>query len=64
MSLYESRVNLSLQLAEFDHLDIANDTIEITVVGHYQVSSIRNDQFEICHIVLPNIKTSKPAIKD
>ena len=50
-------------LAEFDRLDIANyyNTVEITVPGHYQVSSIRN--MINLFFVLPDIKITKPVIK-
>jgi len=52
-------------LAELDRLDIANycDTIEITVLDHYQVSSIKN-MTSLLNFVLPDMKVSKPVIKD
>ena len=51
-------------LAEFDRLNIANyyETIEITVLGHYQVSSIQN-LVNLFRFILPELNTSKSGIR-
>ena len=51
-------------LAEFDRLTIANyyETIEITVLGHYQVSSIQN-LVNLFRFILPELNTSKSGIR-
>ena len=51
-------------LAEFDRFNIANyyETIEITVLGHYQVSSIQN-LVNLFRFILPELTTSKSGIR-
>ena len=51
-------------LAEFDHLNISNyyETIEITVLGHYQVSSIQN-LVNMFRFILPELNTSKSGTR-
>ena len=51
-------------LAEFDRLNIANyyETIEITVLGHYQVSSIQN-LVNLFRFIFPELNTSKSGIR-
>ena len=51
-------------LAEFDLLNIANyyETIEITVLGHYQVSSIQS-MVNLFRFILPELNTSKSGIR-
>ena len=51
-------------LAEFDRLNIANyyETIEITVLGHYQFSSIQN-LVNLFRFILPELNTSKSGIR-
>ena len=52
-------------LAEFDRLNVTNyyDTIEITVLGHYQVSSIKN-LLNLLKFVHPDIDSPKSAVKN
>ena len=47
-----------------DRLNIANyyETIEITVLGHYQVSSIQN-LVNLFRFILPELNTSKSGIR-
>ena len=52
-------------LAEFDCLNIPNyyDTIEITVLGHYQLSTIKN-LLNLLKFVHPDVTTTKSSIKE
>ena len=63
--MHESRKNHLQLLAEFDRLNVTNyyDTIEITVLGHYQVSSIKN-LLNLLKFVHPDIDSPKSAVKN
>ena len=52
-------------LHEFDHLNVANyyETIEITVLGHYQVSSIKN-LLKLLNFLFPDIEVQKSATRN
>ena len=52
-------------LAEFDRLTIANyyETIEITVLGHFEVSSIKNLS-NLLDFVQSDFRISRSAIRD
>ena len=61
----QSKTEYLQLLAEFDRLNIANyyDTIEITVLGHFQVSSIKNLS-SLLNFVQADIRISKHIIKE
>ena len=61
----QSKTEYLQLLAEFDRLNIANyyDTIEITVLGHFQVSSIKNLS-RLLNFVQADIRISKHIIKE
>ena len=61
----QSKTEYLQLLAEFDCLNIANyyDTIEITVLGHFQVSSIKNLS-SLLNFVQADIRISKHIIKE
>ena len=60
----QSKVEYLQLLAEFDRLKISNyyDTIEISVLGHYQPSIVK-DMLKLLAFVNPDFETSRSAIK-
>ena len=60
----QNKVEYLQLLAEFDCLNIPNyyETIEITVLGHYQLSTIKN-LLNLLKFVHPELSTSKSSIK-
>ena len=60
----QSKVEYLQLLAEFDRLKISNyyDTIEISVLGHYQPSTVK-DMLKLLAFVNPDFETSRSAIK-
>ena len=60
----QNKVEYLQLLAEFDHLNISNyyDTIEISVLGHYQPSTVTN-LLNLLTFVHPVVKPSRSAIK-
>ena len=60
----QNKVEYLQLLAKFNCLNIANyyDTIEISVLGHYQLSSIK-DLLNLSNFVHPELNTSKGFIK-
>ena len=60
----QSKVEYLQLLAKFDRLKISNyyDTIEISVLGHYQPSIVK-DMLKLLAFVNPDFETSRSAIK-
>jgi len=61
----QSKVEYLQLLAEFDRHKIGNyyDTIEISVLGHYQPSTVKN-LLKLLAFANPELKTSRSVIKD